>query len=212
MNKRLIYGHDPMCSWCWGFADIYQTLTTQLSHDMPILRLLGGLATDTDEPMPVSTQHMLQRTWRRIEKVIPGKHFNYEFWTKCQPRRSTYPACRAVIAAREQGAAYDIAMTQQIQQAYYQQARNPSDDDILIALAAEIGLDSDRFAAQLSAESTHQQLLDEISMARSVDINSFPSLVLELDGSLEPVLVNYTDADVMLAQIEASLQRAKAGQ
>ena len=51
MNKRLIYVHDPMCSWCWGFAETWQTLTEQLPADMPVVRLLGGLAPDSDEPM-----------------------------------------------------------------------------------------------------------------------------------------------------------------
>ena len=208
MKKCLIYVHDPMCSWCWGFADAYQTLIAKLPPDLSVVRLLGGLAPDTDEPMPESMQLMLQQTWRRIESRIPGTPFNYDFWTNCQPRRATYPACRAVIAAREQGEVYDQAMTRQIQQAYYLQAHNPSDDETLIALAAEIGLDADRFADQLLAETTQQQLLNEISTAHSIGVNGFPTLVLEMDGQLEAVAVNYTDADAMLAQINASLKRA----
>ena len=201
MGKRLIYVHDPMCSWCWGFAETWQSLTEQLPAELPIIRLLGGLAPDSDEPMPESMQSMLQQTWQHIEQVIPGKHFNFEFWTKCKPRRSTYPACRAVIAAREQGDEYDGLMTARIQQAYYQQARNPSDDSTLIELAAEIGLDTARFAGQLTAGSTQQTLLDEISTARSMGINGFPSVVLEQDDELRRVSTHYTDADAMLAQI-----------
>ena len=126
MSNRLIYVHDPMCSWCWGFTDTYQSLVKRLPEDLTVLRLLGGLAPDSDEVMNESTQMMIQQAWQRIEQMIPGKQFNYDFWTKCKPRRATYPACRAVIAAREQGDKYDVLMTSRIQQAYYQQARNPS--------------------------------------------------------------------------------------
>jgi putative protein-disulfide isomerase len=201
MNKRLIYVHDPMCSWCWGFAETWQNLTEQLPADLPVVRLLGGLAPDSDEPMPLSMQEMLQQTWQHIEQIIPGKRFNLDFWTQCDPRRSTYPACRAVIAAREQGEAYDELMTRQIQQAYYQQARNPSDNKTLIELAGEIGLDIDQFAETLTAEATQNKLLDEVSTARSLGINGFPSVVVEDHNGLRRIATNYTDASAMLAQI-----------
>jgi putative protein-disulfide isomerase len=205
MKTTLIYVHDPMCSWCWGFADVYEELLEQLPPEIEIRRLLGGLAPDSDAPMPESMQAMLQQTWQRIEMTIPGKQFNFEFWNQCLPRRSTYPACRAVIAAREQGEQYDVIMTRAIQQAYYQQARNPSDNETLIDLANEIGLDPDRFASQLSDAKTHQQLLDEIDSARSLGIAGFPSLMLERGGRYYPVLVNYTSVDQILNQINASI-------
>lgn len=205
MSNRLIYVHDPMCSWCWGFTDTYQALVRQLPGDMIVLRLLGGLAPDSDEVMNESTQMMIQQAWQRIEQMIPGKRFNYDFWIKCQPRRATYPACRAVIAAREQGEHYDVLMTSQIQKAYYQQARNPSDSKTLIELSAELGLDSDRFAEQLTSVETQNQLMAQISTVRSMGISGFPSLVLDLGGRLESLLVNYTDVGAMLVQIESSL-------
>jgi len=208
MKTTLIYVHDPMCSWCWGFADVYEELLEQLPPEVEIRRLLGGLAPDSDVPMPESMQAMLQQTWQRIEMTIPGKHFNFEFWNQCLPRRSTYPACRAVIAAREQGEQYDAIMTRTIQQAYYQQARNPSDIETLIDLANEIGLDADRFASQLSDAKTHQQLLDEIDSVRSLGIAGFPSLMLERGGRYYPVLVNYTSVDQILNQINASIDEA----
>lgn len=201
MSKKLIYVHDPMCSWCFGFSKVYQQLAEQLPGNVALIRLLGGLAPDTDEIMPESTRQMVQQNWRRIEQQIPGVEFNYDFWTKCQPRRATYPACRAVIAAREQGNEYDISMTRQIQQAYYRQARNPSDNETLIELAGELGLDQERFSVQLVAEHTQQRLLDEIANTRAIGVSGFPSLVLQNDDGIQSVLVNYTDVNAVLEQI-----------
>ncbi|MBA2483893.1 MAG: DsbA family protein [Nitrosomonas sp.] len=201
MSKKLIYVHDPMCSWCFGFSKVYQQITEQLPEDIELIRLLGGLAPDTDEFMPESTRQMVQQNWRRIEQRIPGVEFNYDFWTKCQPRRATYPACRAVIAAREQGDENDVMMTQQIQQAYYRQARNPSENETLIELAGELGLDQDRFSEQLVAGETHQQLLDEIATAIGIGISGFPSLILQENDRLKSISINYVNVDVVLEQI-----------
>ncbi|MCP4875661.1 MAG: DsbA family protein [Gammaproteobacteria bacterium] len=202
MQDTLMYVHDPMCSWCWGFEPTRRVLFEAVSGIMPIQRMVGGLAPDSDVPMPDSMRNMLQQTWHRIEQTIPGTRFNFEFWEQCSPRRSTYPANRAVIAAREQGVEYDLAMTAKIQQAYYLQARNPSDNETLIELATEIGLDTRQFANSLLAESTQLSLEEEIQATRRLGIDSFPSLAVHKAGELHHIGLNYLDAGAMLAQIE----------
>ncbi len=204
-NSSLIYVHDPMCSWCFGFSKTLQTLLNELPADINVKRLLGGLAPDSNKPMSEATRNMVRQNWQHIEQAIPGVLFNYDFWDNCEPRRATFPACRAVIAARQQGEAFDDLMTQKIQQAYYQQARNPSDDSTLIELAAEIGLDQQAFSDDLASNETQQSLLEEISQSRSLGVNGFPSLVLECNGRYELIQTNYTKADSMLSQINIFL-------
>ena len=75
--------------------------------------------------------------------------------------------------------------------------------DSLVELAADIGLDSERFAADLDAVSTEASLIDEIGRARALGINSFPSLAVVTRQGLYPVGLNYLDAQEMLKQIEA---------
>lgn len=203
MQDTLYYVHDPMCSWCWGFEPTRRELFAALAEGMDIRRLVGGLAPDSEVPMPQSMREMLQQTWRRIEQTIPGTRFNHDFWTNNEPRRSTYPANRAVLAARAQGAEFDASMTARIQQAYYLEARNPSDNDTLVDLAADIGLDTNAFAADLVAAATQQQLLAEIQASRSLGIDSFPSLALVRAGRQYHVGLNYTDSQAMLQQIAA---------
>ena len=200
MKNTLIYVHDPMCSWCWGFERVRRQLFETVASDIQVKRLLGGLAPDSDQPMPESMQQMLQQTWGRISQLT-GASFNFDFWRNCKPRRSTYPSNRAVIAAREQGMKYDQAMTSRIQQAYYQEARNPSDNDTLVELAAEIGLDADQFATRLVSSDIEQKLQEEIRQSRSIGVDSFPSLVVESRGNLRHVQVNYTNLDAMLQDI-----------
>jgi putative protein-disulfide isomerase len=204
MQNTLIYVHDPMCSWCWGFEPARQKIFTAITGQMQIRRMVGGLAPDSDVPMPEAMRSMLQQTWQRIEQMIPGTEFNFEFWQKCSPRRSTYPANRAVIAAREQGDEFDSRMTARIQRAYYLEAKNPSDATTLIELATDIGLDADLFAASLVAESTQHKLITEIQATREMGIDSFPSLaVLRADG-LRHIGLNYTRPEAMIREIEAA--------
>ena len=204
MSRTLIYVHDPMCSWCWGFEPTRKELFAKLPESLELRRLVGGLAPDSDQPMPEAMRIGLQQTWHRIEQMIPGTRFNFEFWTLNTPRRSTYPANRAVIAARLQAADKDPKMTAAIQRAYYLEARNPSDNSTLIELAAEIGLDAERFASDLVAESTDEELRAEIGAARAFGIDSFPSLAVLGDNGLRHIRLDYADADAMLREIESA--------
>ena len=101
-TSTLIYVHDPMCSWCWSFSPVWRAVKKGLDDNIEIQYLLGGLAPDSHEPMPKDMQQSIRSTWQRIQQEVPGTEFNFDFWEKCQPRRSTYPACRAIIACRKQ--------------------------------------------------------------------------------------------------------------
>jgi len=206
MVRRLYYVHDPMCSWCWGFAPVLKELLSRLPRDIEVIRLLGGLAVDSDAPMPIEMQTMLQETWRRIETKISGTEFNFDFWAQCQPRRSTYPSCRAVIAARQQGEQFDEGMTKAIQIAYYQQARNPSDLVTLIELADELGLEVERFKQDITSADTQQQLEKEIAQSRELFAESFPSLVLQVGSSNWQVPIDYLKVSPMLELINKLIE------
>ena len=201
MPKTLYYVHDPMCSWCWAFRLSLNTLIEELPKEINIIRLLGGLAPDSDLPMPENTREYVLQNWRAIEKQVPETKFNYDFWEKCEPRRSTYPACRAVIAARKQKDVFDTAMTLAIQEAYYLEARNPSDYETLINLAEEIGADKNKFSKDVRSTETDKILEEEIQQSKSLDLKSLPSLLF-IDGErkirIEP---DYLDVQVMLDQI-----------
>ena len=92
-------------------------------------------------------------------------------------------------------------MTARIQRAYYREARNPSDNETLVELAVDLGLDAEKFAASLTSDATERQLQAEIMQARSIGVDSFPSLVVECRGNLRHVRVNYTDLDAILRDI-----------
>ena len=201
-NSELYYVHDPMCSWCWGFSRALNELLDSLPESIKVKRLLGGLAPDNDSPMPESMQQQIKSNWTRIEDTIPGVKFNFDFWGNNIPRRSTYPACRAVTAAREQGEEYDVLMTKEIQKAYYQEARNPSDNSILIELAKKIGLAVSDFEKSLIEDETQAKLEKEMSLARELYAESFPNLVLKTEAGLFSIPIDYNNSKTMLDEIK----------
>ena len=204
-GNQLIYVYDPMCSWCWAFRPTLSQLLDRLPGNVGLVRLLGGLAPDSDQPMSREMRDYLVNTWQRIQQRVPGTAFNFDYWTACSPRRSTWPACRAVIAARCLQPDKESAMIEAIQKAYYLEARNPSEPATLIALATEIGLNPISFREMLEAPTTDQMLRDEIAEARRLGADSFPSLRLQSGASVWPVAIDYNEVQPMRAAIDALL-------
>jgi len=201
-SNRLFYIHDPMCSWCYAFIPSWTALQNALPANLEITYLLGGLAPDTSEPMPLATRKMVQQAWQQIETTVPGIRFNFDFWQENTPMRSTYPACRAILAAKKQNAACEQKMIAAIQAAYYQKARNPSLPDTLQECAAEIGLDTQLFMEDLNSPEINEALLHEIQFVRSMKVNSFPSLRLMQDDNFFPITIDYHDHLKMVHEID----------
>ena len=202
-TATLYHVHDPMCSWCWGYRRTWDALCTLLPKKLAVVYVAGGLAPDTDEPMPLEQQKLIAGYWRDVHAKT-GAEFNFDFWLLCQPRRSTYPACRAVLTARLQGA--EEAMIHAIQEGYYLRAMNPSDSATLIQLASDIGLNMQQFSVDLTSPAIQSELEKEFVLRRRLGVSSFPSLVVEHRETLTPLPIDYLDHRPTLDSLESILQ------
>ena len=199
MIYTLYYVHDPMCSWCYAFKSTLEKLKKNLDSNIKIVHVVGGLAKDSDEIMPKDMQEKIENIWYEIEKVT-GTKFNHDFWKICQPRRSTYIACKATMLARYENK--EEEMISAIQEAYYQKAMNPSDATTLISLAKQIGMDEKKFEEDLKSQKIEDDLQNELNFRRSLHVKTFPSLILEYKKELYPINIKYNDYEAMLNKIK----------
>lgn len=74
----LYHVHDPMCSWCWGFRRAWDQLREALPDSIKVVNVVGGLAPDTDEPMPLEQQKTIAGYWSDVAEQT-GAQFNFDF-------------------------------------------------------------------------------------------------------------------------------------
>ena len=198
MVYTLYYVHDPMCSWCYAFKSTLDELKKHLSSNVKLVYVVGGLAPHSDEIMPKDMQEKIEDIWYEIEENT-GAKFNHDFWKNCKPRRSTYLACQATILARYENK--EDEMINAIQEAYYLKALNPSDASTLIELAKQIGMNAKKFEEDLKSQKIEEDLQNELNFRRSLNVRSFPSLILKYKKELYPINIKYNDYKSMLTQI-----------
>jgi putative protein-disulfide isomerase len=148
--------------------------------------------------MPKDMQEKIEDIWYEIEENT-GAKFNHDFWKNCKPRRSTYLACQATILARYENK--EDEMINAIQEAYYLKALNPSDNSTLIELAKQIGMNEKKFEENLKSQKIEEDLQNELNFRRSLNVRSFPSLILKYKKELYPINIKYNDYNSMLTQI-----------
>ncbi len=205
MIYSLYHVHDPMCSWCYAFKPTLDELRKHLADNIKLVHVVGGLAKHSDEVMPQEMQEKIEAIWYEIEDVV-GTKFNHDFWKDCLPRRSTYLACQATILARAQNK--EDEMIEAIQEAYYQKALNPSDASTLIKLAKNIGMDEKKFEEDLKSQKIEEDLQNELNFRRSLNVRSFPSLILKYKKELYPINIKYNDYESMLNQINDMVENS----
>jgi putative protein-disulfide isomerase len=188
-----------MCSWCYAFKKDFDHLKKKLPTNIEIINILGGLAKESDEIMPKQMQEKIQTVWHDIEKFT-GAKFNHDFWTLCEPRRSTYLACKAVLCAKEQN--MEDEMINAIQKAYYLEAKNPSDEKTLIELARDLKLDVNKFADDIKSEYIEELFQKNLEKRRELKVFNFPSLILQYKKELYPIAIEYNNVNMILKQIE----------
>ncbi|HAT7738615.1 TPA: DsbA family protein [Vibrio vulnificus] len=198
MKIKLYYVHDPMCSWCWGYKPTLEKLKQQLPGVIQFEYVVGGLAPDSTLPMLPEMQQKIESIWHQIEQRL-GTQFNYEFWTRCTPVRSTYQACRAVIAAGFQDS-YE-QMLEAIQHAYYLRAMPPHDEATHRQLAQEIGLNVQQFENDVTGRLLEGVFEEQLSLARSLGVNAYPSLVLQINDAYFPIEIDYLSTEPTLKLI-----------
>lgn len=203
-RPALIYIMDPMCSWCWAFRPVLADIRAAFP-ELGYYTLAGGLAADSDQPMPLGQQQQIALTWKRIETTV-GTDFNHDFWRLCRPRRSTYPACRALLLARKEGK--EDEMIRAIQHAYYLEAKNPSDVDTLSYCAHAIGMDADEFENQLAADLMKQELEQELEITHQLGVRSFPTVLLKRGSLWSEIPLDYLSSDPMVSSIRRLLKDA----
>jgi len=201
MSPTIYYVVDPMCSWCWGFAPVWREFVSEIPESVAVVDLMGGLAPDNEAPMDSAMRQYVQDAWGAV-KARTGAEFNFEFWNKCEPKRSTYPACRAVIAAGEQASGARSLMYDAIQRAYFLEARNPSDAEALECVAGEIGLDRKQFTEDLGSDHINRILQLELESVAKLGVSGFPTIVVKRESPGEParydlLTAGFSDIDVL---------------
>lgn len=196
-TATLHYFHDPFCGWCYGAAPLVAAARAVL----PVRTHGGGMLAGPARQRGGEQWrgHVLPHD-RRIAQMtgqVFGDAYLDGLLRDPEAVFDSLPAIAAVLAA-DTLAGKGLDMLARLQVAHYGEGRRIAEAAVLVALAAELGLEPTAFRSALDQALAHD-VAGHISetrrqMARH-GLSGFPSFLLEVDGRFERV-----DASAFLGQ------------
>jgi len=180
--SEIIFIVDPMCSWCWGFHPIIETLRNDHADTYTFALVMGGLRTTGQMEWNTQSKAYLKQNWDAVTKTT-GQPFSPKLLNRTAFDYNTYPACKAVITVRElwgEDAAFNYFS--KIQEAFYTQGADITDIEILTSYATQ---DKNTFLDFYHTDRAELLMHHDFAKARSMGANAFPSTVkIDEDGHM----------------------------
>ena len=185
----LHYIYDPLCGWCYGAKPLIEAARGIL----PVVAHGGGMMTGAHRrPVTAQLRDYVMPHDQRIAELT-GQPFGEAYFEGLLRDTTAVfdsePPTGAILAA-EQVAGRGLELLGRLQTAHYVEGRRIADENVLLALAADIGLDAQAFkAAFITAPGglTQAHFKDSRALLARVGGQGFPTAVLEQSGRYQVI-------------------------
>ncbi|HLA30112.1 MAG TPA: DsbA family protein [Pseudomonas sp.] len=207
MQARLLYVMDPMCSWCWGFAPVLESLAEQAAAAGVGLELVvGGLRRD-GVAIDGAARVRYLGYWQAVN-ASTGQMFNFSAGLPEGLVYDTEPACRALVTARNLAPQSVWPLARLIQQAFYTEGVDVTRASVLVELAERAGIPRIVFAEAFDSAEQRAATAADFSWVQDLGISGFPTLLAERNGQLALLTNGYQPLEVLQPLLARWLERA----
>lgn len=205
------YVGDPMCSWCWGISPTVSAVEAFCAaQGIEFSITMGGLRAGGGDPWNETFKSFLRNEWRHIGQttgqpfgftLLDAEYFNYD----------TEPACRAVataklLQARHQfPAANLLKFFTAIQHKFYVEGQDTTQVDFYASICASLALDFTEFRTLFASPEAQQAVQHEFVRCRQLGVRSFPTLLLEHNGDIQPLAAGFVTKEEALARLQQAI-------
>jgi len=207
---QFVYFADPMCSWCYGFSPVIQSVAAHFEGRLPIKIVVGGLRAGNTQAMRQQDRDYIRNAWTRVSEAS-GQNFDFAFFERDHFVYDTEPACRAVVTMRERAPDKALAFMGKISSAFYGGNRDVTQADVLVALAGETGEDESAFREHFFAAETRNATFRDFLFAQQSGVQGFPCLVVGNDQDGYGLVTNgFRPLDGLIEAVETWLAKDTA--
>jgi len=205
MNAPLLwYFADPMCSWCWGFSPVIETLRDEYRERMKIALVLGGLRTGETAPMTAAGREEILHHWHQVHQHT-GQLFRFDGALPEGFVYDTEPASRAVVTIGGIEPTLIFPLFKAIQSAFYAEGRDVTQPGVLADLATGLGVDAAAFLSAFDSDAARAKTQAHFRQARQAGVRGFPALILQREAQLDPISNGCQPLETVRAALTACL-------
>jgi putative protein-disulfide isomerase len=167
-----------MCSWCWGFSPVINSIKNRYSSRLDISLMLGGLRPGTTEPMTKTSREEILHHWRAVHRMT-GQPFAFDGAMPEGFIYDTEPPSRAVIAVGDIHPEAIFPYFKSVQEAFYARGLNVTQADTLANLAMDHRVEKTEFLERFNSEEIRYKTQSHFQITRQSGVRGFPTVVLQ---------------------------------
>ena len=202
---------DPLCTWCWGLEPVFRKLETHFPGDIEFHYVMGGLVENIEEKWDPANgighadipriNQQIEAHWKDAARRhgMPVKGTGFTLFSREYP--STYPQNIAYKAAQMVDAKKADRFLRRMREASAAEYLMTSHPDVINQLAAEAGLDLEKFHKHLEDGSAEKAFKDDLRITRAFGVTGFPTCLVSY-GDKQVLLRGYNDYETFVKVIE----------
>lgn len=215
MKVTVDYFTDPLCAWSYAseptVEKILSTFGGKVDFRFRTLPIIDRIEGEKTPGLKVYTPDELSVAWQEIARKT-GTQIDVGLWQQ-NPPHSSWPANRALKASLRQGIENGRKFIHNLRDAIMRERKNPSDLEVLKAVAGQSGLDVERFQEDMTMNATQleQEIVDDRLAATEMCVTATPAFVMTNDDGYMIIIQGQLDFDVIRPAI-MSLMGEKASE
>ncbi|ACU60193.1 DsbA family protein [Chitinophaga pinensis] len=204
---KLFYFTDPMCSWCYGFSTTVKKIKEE-HPDVDLQIISGGFAPFSDQVVTDEYRKFLEYHWRNVN-LRSGQQFDHAMkFVSDTFRYDTEPSSRALTVVQSLLPEKDFEYLRLLQQSFYVEGRDITNDGVLADLAEAIGIDKHTFSARFHSDEMKRKTLQGFEFSRQLGVQGFPTLLTLEKGAVKVICRGYQQYDALKGAIDQQLSMA----
>ncbi|MCZ6604133.1 MAG: DsbA family protein [Alphaproteobacteria bacterium] len=209
MDKEIIYIGDPMCSWCYGFAPVIQTLYAKYREKIDMRVVVGGLRVGPEHVVDEQRVTFLREHWQEVSERT-GQNFSMGILDKTGWSYDTEKPCRAVVVMRHLSPDNVFTYFGAIQSNFYLNNHDPAPVATYADEAVKFDVDRAEFIALYEDPKTVDETMQDFAWSAQIGIRGFPSVLFRDGEKLSALTLGYQPLEALEAPFRAWLGLTEA--
>jgi putative protein-disulfide isomerase len=201
----LWYFVDPMCSWCWGFAPVFEKVKERYEDQAKVAFILGGLRPGGKDPVTQQFREDILHHWHEVQNTT-GASFMFEGAMPDGFIYNTEIPSRAIVAVSEITPDETFPFYKEVQAAFYRDQVDVTKVEELVTLAEKHGVESAQFLEKFNSDDAKEKTYGHFQKAREFGVRGFPSLVLQTDERYHLITNGYRSFEDIQSELDPLLK------
>ncbi|WP_339315893.1 DsbA family protein [Paenibacillus sp. FSL R10-2734] len=200
----LYYATDPICSHCWALEPVLNRFILQYGQYFNVKTIMGGLLSSwngfADAANGIQKPSDVAEHWREV-----GLHsrmpIDGSLWTN-NPILSSYPPSRVYKVIQSKYPGKENEFLRRAREAVFAFNQNIGEDQVLVEIVNQIGLNGEEIVADAALESAQDLLEQDFELAGRLGVRGFPSIIMVNEDNKGVKIVGVRSLDAYVEGLE----------